>query len=141
MKDSIVICLKCHNHQYYELKNASQKNPRTTCDVCGYKFSVGKYFKKGQKGKKSHDSSIITDNETQGERVIGSSPLTKYTKIDDDVIEAAILKRINDGDITDALIGRMIEFYNKIRQKDDKIKDDIDMEEFKLIGASLKDSG
>ena len=89
---------------------------------------------------RSREDSILADNETQGEGSNGTSPLTKHTKVDDDMIEESILYLANKGKIDVPLIGKMIEFYYKIRGKDDKIQEDIPMEDFMEIGKSLKNS-
>ena len=57
------------------------------------------------------------------------------------MIEEIILERANSGEtLSDNFIKTCIFFYKDIRGKDDKIKEDIPMEEFMEIGASLKDS-
>jgi len=99
-----------------------------------------KQKKKGKRTKKGKKTISTSSSKTKG-GMSTAPPQQTYTKIDDDTIEMAILRRLNSGQITDMLIGRMIEFYYKIRGKEDKIKDDIDMEEFRLIGKALKDSG
>jgi hypothetical protein len=49
--------------------------------------------------------------------------------------------KTNSGEtLSDNFIKTCIYFYKDIRGKDDKIKDDIDMEEFLLIGKTLKNS-
>ena len=67
---------------------------------------------------------------------------SKYTKIDDDMIEEIILERANSGvPLSDNFIKTCILFYKDIRGKDDKIQEDIPMEEFMFIGKSLKNDG
>lgn len=120
----------------FEGEYKPQERPRKSCPGC-HKM-VGMTPKK----KKSRDSSIVADNVTAREGGNGSSPLTKHTKIDDDMIEDLILKKANSGEpISDNFIKTCILFYKDIRGKDDKIKDNVDMEDLKLIATSLEDSG
>ena len=144
MKAIVVYCTKCGGAHLYTKPDPLPMNPKKWCNSCKYQFPVGKYLKtpsKNRKLQKSHDSSIITDKETQGERIIGSSPLTQYTKIDDDMIEELILKKANSGEeLSDNFIKTCIQFYKDIRGKDDKIKDNVDMEDLKLIATSLENS-
>ena len=107
-----------------------QKRPRKSCPGCHKMADIAR----------SRDPSIITDKETQGEGSNGASPLTKYTKVDDEMIEESILYLANHGKIDVPLIGKMIEFYYKIRGKDDSIRDNIPMEEFMKLGESIKSS-
>jgi hypothetical protein len=67
-------------------------------------------------------------------------PIGSFIKIDDDTIESAILMLLNSGKVDSQLIKTMIEFYHKIRGKEDKIRDDIDLEEFRKIGKTLENS-
>ena len=104
--------------------------------------SVRRKNKKGKKinkKKKNNNSSIVVI----GEGGNGSSPrTTRFNKIDDDMIEEIILERANSGEtLSDNFIKTCIYFYKDIRGKDDKIQDNIDMEDFLNIGTALKDSG
>lgn len=122
----------------------SVQRPRRACPKCHKVVDIKKNKTRSKvaiKSSKSRDSSIVTDSETQGKGGNGSSPLIKYTKIDDDMIEELILKKANSGeDLSDNFIKTCIQFYKDIRGKDDKIKDDIPMEELMAIGESLKSS-
>ena len=59
-------------------------------------------------------------------------------KVNDEVIENAILALYNSGNITINLIRTMIEFYFKVRGNTDKVEIDVDMEMFKKIGAAFE---
>ena len=121
-------CNKCKTAFIGEYK--PQQRPRKSCPKCHKMTDL-------QKGIAIPPQ--IAD--TKGKGGNGSlTPTKPFTKIDDEMIEESILFLANDGKIDVPLIGKMIEFYYKIRGKDDKIKDNIDMEEFMTIGEALKNS-
>ena len=151
LKRIVLLCLimgkveelvKLIDSSHHEWKNLSIRKLR---DISGYKKWVCEaYFKLYPK---DINRTLKTNNTITPVDVIerggnGSPSRTKlFESIDDDMIEEIILERANSGEpLSDNFIKTCIVFYKDIRGKDDKIKDNIDMEDFLNIGTSLKNS-
>lgn len=146
--------------KYEELVELIEKNhpewKNFTCrhlkDISGYSFDASRlallHFSqsKKQSKKRSRSSTQKTRRQSGGGAQPTSPPLPPrlnsqlFDRINDDTIEQSMLDLLNAGKVSVPLIGQMIQFYSKIRGHDDKIKDDINMEDFLNLGKTLESS-
>jgi len=132
----IAICPDC-NHEF--LYKGHAKRPRVHCPKCKKRF----YIATQTTQKESITNSTQKNQSSIKKKGTGELPPPPereilFSKVDDDMIEKLILDKANSGEpLSDNFIKTCIYFYKDIRGKDDKIHDDIDMEDLKLIGESL----
>lgn len=110
----------------FEGEYKPQQRPRKSCPKCHKMCEITKSKEK-------------TDTETRG-RTTSTSPLPKYDKINEKVIEDILLRLVNGGLVDTALVRNMVEFFIKIKSKTDTMEDDLDMEVLKEIGLKITNS-
>ena len=138
----------CKTIQDYKGKFVKSKRRTTKCKNCEKQFDIKEEYLVKIEEEGPEENTNFTQKtqfplKKPGVPSNGGEPtLHTFEKVDDDMIETLILDKANSGEaLSDNFIKTCIYFYKDIRGKDDKIKEDIDMEDFKLIGAANKDSG
>lgn len=139
-KSKIAICPDCNFEFIYK---GTAIRPRVICKSknCSKQF----YIKTAQITQNLENKIPKSNNKpySSPEKEGGADPPSNrgsFIEINDDTIESLLLELANSEDrsnITVPLIGKMIDFYDKIRGKDDKIKQDIPMEDFLNLGKSI----
>lgn len=119
---------------------------RTLMKIIHHSYSTTqralKLFKKESKNESKNESKKNTNSipkkRTHSIPPEGEGTAPPHIKIDDDLIEKLLLDKINSGDpLSDNFFKTLITFYKDIRGKKDKIRENIDMEEYALVGKSL----
>lgn len=129
----IAICPDCNHEQIYD---GTAIRPRVHCKKCKKRFYIKTPKTQNEPKIPKSNNKPYSSPEKEG----GADPPSNrgsFIKIDDDTIETCMLQMANEGDLSVPLIKAMIEFYYKIRGKDDKIKEDIPMEDFLNLGKSI----